>query len=65
MNDLEAILQTTNARISIDGRWLVFWQGEWTVFEHKYGAKKNITLYRGDSLNEATTALVGVVEEED
>ena len=41
-----------HARVSVGGRWL-YWDGEWVVLEHKYGARDNTCHYRGESLQEA------------
>ena len=59
--DIIKALKTENIRISCVRRWL-FWHDsfqEWIVLERKFGARKNITLYAGESLEKALDALVG------
>ena len=43
----------TNARLSMDDKWLVWWDNQWVVLQHPYGKKSNRCLYSGDNLEEA------------
>ena len=50
---IKQLLEETNARISIDNKWL-YWDDafqEWVVLERRPYAKKNDTLYRGTGLS--------------
>jgi len=55
--DLITLLKEHNTRVSMDDKWLVWFGEEWVVMWHKYGAKRNITLYAGDSLKTAINTL--------
>ena len=57
--DIIKALKTENIRISCVRRWLFWSDQEWIVYERKFGARKNITLYAGQSLGKALNALVG------
>lgn len=55
---LEEILKRYDCRLSLSGdKWLVWWQSQWFVFQHKSYAKKTLTLIQTDDLQEALTVL--------
>lgn len=58
MNLIE-FLKEGNVRVATGECWLFWYAEEWVVMQHKYMAKKNTTLYRGSSLEEAVEALAG------
>ncbi len=62
---IEKLLKTTNARITLDNRWLVWHLSEYTVFEHTYGKKHSDCIYQGQSLDAAIEALVGQTSEDE
>ena len=55
--ELIEYLKQSNARVSLFDIWLVWWGDEWVVLEREYGARKNTTLYRGDSIEDAVEAM--------
>ena len=57
--DIVTALQMDNLdiRVTSGDKWL-YWNDEYIVLCHPYNAKKNITLYRGSSFNEALDILV-------
>ncbi len=53
-------LKTQNIRITCANAWL-FWNEqseEWIVYARPFGARRNISLYSGSSLDEAIDALI-------
>lgn len=60
MSTIRKLLKTVlNSRLSVDDKWLVWWEGEWLVLQRPYAAKKNRVLYRGLSQDKALAALKG------
>ncbi len=57
MEELIRLLKETNARITLNGKWLVHFQEEFHVLERKYHARHNTVHYRGESFDEALKAL--------
>ena len=56
--DIREFLQRENARLSYEDKWLVFNDdGEYEVYQHKYGKKGVRVLYRGSNENEAIMTL--------
>ena len=55
------LLKETNARVEWEDKWLYYDEdyGIWVVLQRPYGARKNITLYEGESLAEAIEVLGG------
>ena len=63
---IERVLQTTNARILLDNRWM-YWDedtDDWVILERPYGKHGNTTIYRGNSLDEALVALTNPQDDE-
>ena len=50
---------SNNARLSMEDKWLVWWEDQWLVLQRPYGKKTNRTLYAGDNIEEALQALRG------
>ena len=67
MNELDRVLMTTNARMSLADKWLVWNESAiaWVVYQRKPYAKHNITLYDGPSHDLAVNTLVGVSDEDE
>lgn len=57
MDLIEYLKEGTNVRVESGGAWLVWMYEEWVVFYHPYGARKNRTLYRGGSIEDAVEAM--------
>ena len=57
MEKIIQLMKDTNARISLDGKWLVFTMGEFVVFGHEYNARHNTVHYRGESFEGALEVL--------
>ena len=57
MDLIEFLKGGKNARVSSGDCWLVWLHKEWVVFKQGYGWTDSITLYRGDSLEEAVGIL--------
>jgi len=58
MNIEEFMQRNDNVRLEQGRRWMYFDEiDSWVVLEHRYGAKRNTTLYQGGNLNEALFAL--------
>jgi len=57
---IEDFLKQENARLSCEPNWL-YWDdaGYWVVLSRPFGARKNQTLYQGESLERALQALKG------
>ena len=56
---IKKVLKEENARLVLGCRWLVWYQDEWKVFDHVYGAKNVKPLYEGNDLDEALNVLKG------
>jgi hypothetical protein len=59
-NIIEETMKSSDSdiRLSRGRKWMVWMNNNWIVFEHKYDAKKVITLYEGDSVREAIKVLM-------
>lgn len=59
MTTISNFLKSENARLVYEDKWMVWdeFLHEWLVLQRKYGARRNITLYRGASLTNAVEKL--------
>ena len=57
MNIIAALMENDNIRVSYADKWLVYNNGEWIVYQHRYGAKKTIKICVTDDQELAVEAL--------
>ena len=57
--DIITFLKETNARLSMDDKWLVWSYNEWLVLQRPPHKKANRCLYSGHNLEIALEALKG------
>jgi len=57
MENIIELLKNTNARISLDDKWLVATDDEFFVYQRKRYSHYNTVLYQGDSFDEALKVL--------
>ena len=55
--NIEDLLKRTNARISYEDKWLIWYCNEWEVLQRPYGKKANRSLYSGNSFEIALEIL--------
>lgn len=58
MNIVSALMNVDMIRLSYGNRWLIFDEGEWVVYEHKYHAKNSQVLIRTQNQDEAIDVLI-------
>ena len=56
MNIISALKKNDCIRVSYGDKWLVYDVDEWIVYQHKYGAKKTITICRTDIQDESASS---------
>lgn len=56
---IEGLLKEGNARLSIEDKWLVWWNDEWLVLQRPPYKKANRCLYSGENLDIALETLKG------
>lgn len=58
MNPID-IMKLKGVRLSYNNRWLIYYDGRWTVMEHKYNQKKVTQIIETDNLSKALNELIG------
>jgi len=57
MNILSALMEKDCIRVSCGDKWLIYINGDWIVYQRKYGAKKTRTICVTDEQDTAVEAL--------